>query len=89
MTREQASQARDAFVISFQKDHATAIKLIADRDAVIWNTSTTKVRGVTPHIDGGYLVRCTIAGVRYYVGYFKTIEEGEDARCAFIKSKTC
>jgi len=88
-TREQASLARDQFVNTFHIDREKALSLLVPKDEVVWNNAKTGVRGVTPHKDGGYTVRCTIDGVRHYVGYFKTIEEGEHARHTFVESKTC
>ena len=41
--------------------------------------SSTGVRGVTRHKDGGYLVRVTIGGKREYLGYFKEFEEAKGA----------
>lgn len=46
----------------------------------VWSTSSTGIRGVTPHKDGGFIVRATIGGVRTYLGYFKTLEEAVDAK---------
>jgi hypothetical protein len=66
----------------FNRDREAAIESISEE--TVWNNSKTKVRGVTPHVDGGYIVRVTIKGVRHYVGYYKTIEEARDARLAFI-----
>lgn len=49
-------------------------------EETLWCTSTTKVRGITAHKDGGYVVRTTTNGKRVYLGYFKTIEEAENAK---------
>jgi hypothetical protein len=56
--------------------------LLIDRDAAMQMTerrarfdSSTGVRGVTRHTDGGFLVRKTVDGVRRYLGYRKTFEE--------------
>lgn len=49
-------------------------------DETIWNTSTTKLRGITPHKDGGFVVRKTIDGERKYLGYFKTLEAAINAK---------
>lgn len=50
-------------------------------------TSQTKVRGINPHLGGGYVARATIDGARHYVGYFKTLQEAVDARARFIASR--
>lgn len=49
-------------------------------DETLWCTSTTKFRGITAHKDGGYIARTTVNGKRIYLGYFKTIEEAENAK---------
>lgn len=41
--------------------------------------SSTGVRGISRHRDGGYLVRLTKNGVRHYVGYFKDFEDAKGA----------
>lgn len=41
--------------------------------------SKVSIRGISPHKDGGYTARHTVNGVRKYVGYFKTLEEAEEA----------
>lgn len=46
----------------------------------LWCTSTTGVRGVTAHQDGGFVARTTVNGERKYLGYFKTFEEACDAK---------
>lgn len=48
-------------------------------DKASWRTSTTGVRGVTPHPDGGFMARVTINKVRQYLGYFATVEEAATA----------
>lgn len=77
-----AIRAREAFVWLFKTDRDAAIALV-NRETVSL-TSTSKVRGVTPHVDGGFMVRATRDGVRHYLGYFKTIEEGANARRDFL-----
>lgn len=47
----------------------------------VWCTSSTKIRGVTPHSDGGYIVRVTENNKRKYLGYYKTLEEAINAKC--------
>lgn len=79
----EASVAREAFIELFFSDREAAMRL-ASSDS-IWATSSTKVRGVTPHKDGGFIARCTVSGVRQYVGYFSTIEEAKSARDRFLK----
>jgi hypothetical protein len=81
----EAVAARDGFVALFRVDKDAAIKRISDE--TVWNTSTSNVRGVTPHVDGGFIARYTLNGVRDYVGYFKTIEAAKCARDSLIASR--
>jgi hypothetical protein len=82
MTKEAASAVRDAFVELFFFDREAAMKMLpVDKARSI---SKTGVRGVSPHADGGYLVRCTVGGVRHYVGYFKDFTEACNARSQFL-----
>ena len=41
--------------------------------------SATGVRGITPHSDGGYVVRATVDGKRIYLGYFQTFDAAKKA----------
>ena len=68
----EAENVRNAFVGLFFVNKKAALAMIPDE--TIWCTSTTKVRGVTPHKDGGFIARRTVDGVRQYLGYFKTVE---------------
>lgn len=74
---EEASSAREAFIGLFFADREAAMQML-DKET-LWVTSSTKVRGVTPHADGGFIARTTIKGTREYLGYFKTIEEAAAA----------
>ena len=88
-TKGEAVKARTQFTTQFACNPHDAISTIISKDQVVWNNAKTKQRGVCPHADGkGYIARCTIAGVRHYVGYFITIEEAVDARSRFIKAQT-
>ena len=56
--------------------------LLIDRDAALAMTerrarydSSTQIRGINKHSDGGFIVRKTVGGVRQYLGYRKTFEE--------------
>lgn len=77
-----AANALKDFVDLFFKDREAAVSLISGKTT--WVTSSTGVRGVTPHIDGGYIVRATVNGIRHYIGYFLTIDEAKDARDRFV-----
>lgn len=83
-TRLEAAEARRRFVDAFFTDREAAIGSISSE--TLWHTSSTKLRGVTPHIDGGYIARVTKNGVRHYLGYFKDIASASDARTRFLKS---
>lgn len=83
LTYDEAVSARRAFVSMFHNDKKQAIKSISEE--TVWNNSQTKVRGITPHVDGGFIVRTTVDGKRYYVGIVQTIPEGELLRKTFIE----
>lgn len=74
-TKEEAAAARMAAEIDVKMGMEPSVP--AD---TVWCTSTTKVRGVVPHKDGGYTVRHTVNGERVYLGYFKTLEDAIDAK---------
>jgi hypothetical protein len=84
-TFEKAVEARRAFVKMFHIDRNKAIISISNE--TVWNNSKSKVRGVSPHKDGGYIARVTIKGQRYYVGYYKDLEEATNARHRFIEER--
>lgn len=41
--------------------------------------STTKIKGITPHPKGGYLVRMTVGGERKYIGFYTTLDVAKEA----------
>lgn len=71
-TIDDAASARDEFIRLLAIDPAQAM-LMTERKARL--DSSTGHRGITPHVDGGFLARKTINGARKYLGYFRTIEE--------------
>lgn len=71
-TAEDAAGARASFIEWFFEDRAAALAHLAELERV-WCTSTTGVRGVTPHPDGGFMARCTVARERKYLGLFPTV----------------
>lgn len=81
---ESAGAARDAFINRFFEDRDAAIASIP-RDRVPLR-STSGLRGVTPHVDGGYICRATKKGVRHYLGYFQSAEEAARVRAKFLAS---
>lgn len=83
--RAQIERAR--LIKSFQQDPSKTLRRL--NPWTLWCTSSTKVRGVARHTDGGYLVRCTVDGIRHYVGYFKNLQEATRERDCFLKSQTC
>lgn len=82
-TFELAVAARLRFIKMFHENAELAVNTLP-KDAV-WRNSSTGVKGVSIHSDGGYIVRVTIDKIRHYVGYFKTIEEAKRARSSFIE----
>ena len=83
-TVEAAKFARNEFVKAFNADQNAAIAGILK--PTVWCTSETKIRGISKHKDGGFVVRASRDGVRHYVGYFQTLNEAIDARREFDKS---
>lgn len=81
-TFEEAVAAREHFATMFKVDRAQAVAL-ARRERVSLKSSTG-IRGVTPHVDGGFIVRATKNGVRHYLGYFQNIEDAKNARREFL-----
>lgn len=77
---EAASAARDAFIGLFFADREAAMEML-DQETV-WSTSSTGIRGVSRHPDGGFMARATVDGKRKYLGYFKTQEEAAEAIAA-------
>lgn len=71
-TIEAAELARNEFIVLYFTDREAAMKMTERRARL---DSTTGVRGITPHVDGGFLVRKTVDGVRKYLGYRKTYDE--------------
>lgn len=76
-TLAEAVKAREWFVDLFYLDQDYAISTIST--PVARRTSQTKVRGVNPHQDGGYVARIQVKGVRKYLGYFPTVEAAQQA----------
>lgn len=85
-TADAAADAYDAFVILFFKDREAAVAGI--NTETLWCTSSTKLRGVTPHSGGGYIARATVNGVRHYLGYFQCPVEASNARTRFLAGRT-
>lgn len=81
---EDARDARNRFVDLFFKNRKAALKMIVDERP--WSSSTS-IRGVTPHADGGYIARCTVDGVRHYLGYYQDAQEAADARTRFLAQR--
>jgi hypothetical protein len=79
-TVEEASAAREAFIGLFHTDRAAAEEML--EEPTVWCTSSTGVRGVTRHKDGGFIARTTVNRQRRYVGYFPTVEEAAAALSA-------
>lgn len=78
--KRDAGKARAVFVELFFSDRAAAIASVNDR---VRNNSTTRHRGVTS-CEQGYIARCTIDGVRHYIGYFMKAEDAVTARETFL-----
>jgi hypothetical protein len=74
-TVEEAKTARDKILAKIRsgKDVYHLLERPARYD------STTGIKGITPHVDGGYLVRMTKNGQRIYIGYFQSLEDAKKA----------
>lgn len=53
------------------------VSKLTDRPAR--HDSSTRVRGISRHTDGGYIVRKTQNGERHYIGYYKLLEDAKRA----------
>lgn len=71
-TAQAAALARNEFIVLFYTDPVAAMKMTERRARC---DSSTGVRGISPHSDGGYVIRKTVDGVRKHLGYRKTYEE--------------
>ena len=85
LTKEEAISARRSFVELFKKDREKALKIISE--PTVWNTSSTKIRGISKHPDGGYMLRVTENKKRIYLGYFKNLEDAENARREYYSKR--
>jgi hypothetical protein len=83
-TIDEAALAREFFVTLFFSDREMAVQLASAEK--VSRKSSTGLRGITPHADGGFVVRATKNGVRHYLGYFQTQEEGVEARRRFLEA---
>jgi len=83
-TAREAAEVRKAFIVEFSANPDRAIAKL--QVPTVWATSGTKIRGISKHKDGGYIVRATRNGERVYVGYFRTLNEACDAKSEFDKS---
>lgn len=74
-TVEEAKVARDRVLAMMRmgKDVLHLLERPARYD------SATGIKGITPHVDGGYIVRVTKNGKRIYLGYFKSFEAAKEA----------
>ena len=86
-TKAESILARDHFESLFLRDKERALQTLVAKEAVLSLRSTTKFRGVTRQ-GNRYIARCTLKGVRHYIGLFSNVEEATHARAAFIESKT-
>ena len=84
-TVEEAAAVREAFIGLFFRDRSAALDMIEPEP--VWRTSTTGIRGVTRHEDGGFIVRTTVNKERVYLGYRKTLEEAAALIAPYRKKK--
>ena len=84
-TDVEAAAARRKFKDLFFRDRDAAMLTIAVDAARV--NSSTGVRGVTPHKDGGFTVRITVNKERIYLGYFQSFEDACNARARGIEER--
>lgn len=84
-TVEEAVHARESLESLFFTDRDAAL---ASLPKVRKNTnSSTGHNGISKHQGGGFLVRVTVAGVRKYLGYYRTLEGAIAAKAGFLSEK--
>ena len=74
-TAEQAEQELIKFYALWRSGKVEAAKAMLERKARF--DSSTGIRGISKHQDGGYIVRVTIGKVRKYLGYYKSLDEAK------------
>jgi hypothetical protein len=74
-TTDEAKRARDE-ILALIRDGVDVTDLL-ERPARY--DSTTGIKGITPHADGGYIVRMTVNSRRIYLGYYQTLEDAREA----------
>jgi hypothetical protein len=82
-TVREAAAARKRFEMLFFSDREAAVASVSSE--TLWCTSTSGFRGVTPHQDGGFIVRVQKNNTRHYLGYFQNLDEAADARKRFLE----
>jgi hypothetical protein len=75
-TAEEATEARSKLIALLKTDKDAALAL-CERPARY--DSTTGIRGITTHADGGFLVRVTHKSKRIYLGYFNNLDLAKEA----------
>lgn len=81
----EAAEARKQFEILFKADKTRAEEL-ANKEKVSVH-STTRIKGISVHPDGGFIVRVTENKKRIYLGYYKTLEDAVNAKRSYDKSR--
>ena len=81
-TLEEAQTARAYFLTLWDVNRDAALAVTTQQ--TLWATSSTGLRGVSCHPDGGYIARATVKGVRHYIGYFTNPEAAAAARETFL-----
>lgn len=84
-TLEEAQTARAYFLTLWDINREAAIATTTQE--TLWATSSTGLRGITTHPDGGYIARATLNGVRHYIGYFATPDAAAVARERFLNER--
>lgn len=75
-TAEAAAAYRKRFLDLLPVDRRSALAMCERRARF---DSSTGIKGISLHVDGGFMVRVTSKGVRLYLGYFKTLDAAKTA----------
>lgn len=81
-TVEEAAATRGMFIELLETDPDTAMKMCERRAR---HDSSTQIKGVSAHPDGGFLVRYSVNGERVYLGLYQSLDAAEYRLRSFEK----
>ena len=71
---ESAEKKLLEFYETFKNNESEAMSMLEQKARF---DSSTGVRGITKHVDGGYIVRVTESKKRKYLGHFKHLDDAK------------